>query len=136
MRIKATGEKTEVNHEVLKFLRAEEKRIRRNFCKNTIKSSENNDQRNTCISLNASEIGNSDSCWWLADPRDYLDDADVRMLEQELKSKLTALQLELYEECIIEGKSLREFSREMGIDFKCAWRQQQSIQKKAKKIFA
>ena len=75
------------------------------------------------------------SAAWLADPHDFTTDITTAMLEQELIASLTDAQLDLYKKCIVGGKALREYAREECINFKCAWKRRDLIQKKAKKIF-
>jgi len=137
VRVKRTGEVSEVDREVMKVLRAEEKKLRRSY--GTDSTSEDDDceekSSDTVLSLDALPDDDVKSAAWLADPHDFTTDITTTMLEQELIASLTDAQLDLYKKCIVGGKALREYAREEGINFKCAWKRRDLIQKKAKKIF-
>lgn len=137
VRVKATGETTEVDREVMKALRNEEKKLRRSY--DTSGPSDNEDEEethsSTVLSLDAMPEDDVESSAWLADHHDFTADVTTAMLEQELITLLTDAQLDLYKKCIVGGKTLREYAREEGINFKCAWNRRDLIQKKAKKIF-
>ena len=113
VRIKATGEVTEVDRAVMAVLRGEEKRLRRNLAK------EKNDEIGgaTVLSL------------------DFADDIASEILEKQLIASLTDAQLDLYEKCIKGGMSLREYARAEGVNYKGAWKRKDQIQKKFKKIW-
>ncbi len=126
VRVKATGEVTEVDREVMRLLRAEEKRLRRE-----IQAEQDNGVELSLDVLPDSETGES----WLADPHDLANEAQTELLEKELRLSLTPPQLDLYERCIVGAMPLREYARLNRIDYKTAWRRRELIQKKAKIIF-
>ncbi len=137
VRVKLTGEVTEVDREVMKILRAEEKKLRRSYGPGNTTEDENGVEKSsdTVLSLDALPEDDVKSSAWLADPHDFTTDITTTMLEQELIASLTDAQLDLYKKCIVGDKALREYAREEGINFKCAWKRRDLIQKKAKKIF-
>ncbi len=137
VRVKLTGEVTEVDREVMKILRAEEKKLRRSYGPGNTTEDENCVEKtsDTVLSLDALPEDDVKSSAWLADPHDFTTDITTTMLEQELIASLTDAQLDLYKKCIVGDKALREYAREEGINFKCAWKRRDLIQKKAKKIF-
>ncbi len=137
VRVKLTGEVTEVDREVMKILRAEEKKLRRSYGPGNTTEDENGVEKtsDTVLSLDALPEDDVKSSAWLADPHDFTTDITTTMLEQELIASLTDAQLDLYKKCIVGDKALREYAREEGINFKCAWKRRDLIQKKAKKIF-
>lgn len=137
VRVKATGETTEVDREVMKALRSEEKKLRRSYNSRSTSGNEECDDKTskTILSLDALPEDNVKSSVWLADHHDFTADITAEILEQELIISLTDAQLDLYRKCIVGGKALREYAREEGINFKCAWKRRELIQKKAKKIF-
>lgn len=137
VRVKSTGEVTEVDREVMKILRAEEKKLRRSYGSGSASEDEDGVEKSsdTVLSLDALPEDDVKSSAWLADPHDFTTDITTTILEQELIASLTDAQLDLYRKCIVGGKALREYAREEGINFKCAWKRRDLIQKKAKKFF-
>ena len=135
VRVKLTGEVTEVDREVMKVLRAEEKKLRRSYTGSNSEDTEEAEDKNSILSLDALPDDDVTAAAWLADPHDFTNDITTRMLEQEMRSSLTDAQLDLYKKCIIGGTPLREYARDEGINFKCAWKRRELIQKKAKKIW-
>lgn len=131
VRIKATGEVTEVDRAVMAVLRGEEKRLRRNLAK------EKNDEIGgaTVLSLDADPEDENCEAPWMVDPHDFADDIASEILEKQLIASLTDAQLDLYEKCIKGGMSLREYARAEGVNYKGAWKRKDQIQKKFKKIW-
>ena len=131
VRIKATGEVTEVDRAVMAVLRGEEKRLRRNLVK------EKNDEIGgaTVLSLDADPEDENREAPWMVDPHDFADDIASEILEKQLIASLTDAQLDLYEKCIKGGMSLREYARAEGVNYKGAWKRKDQIQKKFKKIW-
>ena len=137
VRVKATGEVTEVDREIMKALRAEEKKLRRSYGSDANSEDEDSEEKPSGADLSLDALPDDDvkTSAWLADPHDFTNDITTQMLEAELIASLTDVQLDLYRKCIVEGKPLREYAREERINFKCAWKRRELIQKKAKKIF-
>ena len=137
VRVKRTGEVSEVDRKVMRILRAEEKRIRRSYSSDSTSEDEDSAEKSSdsVLSLDAMPEDDVKSAAWLADPHDFTKDVVFEMLEQELIASMTDVQLDLYQKCIKGGKSLREYAREKNINFKCAWKRKELIQIKFKKIF-
>ena len=109
MRVKQTGEVSEVSIDVLRFLRSEEKSIRR------LKKVLHDREADLYLDLFCNdEFG---ECW-LVDPKDYLDEAIAHLLVEEFKHTLSARQMDVYHRCIVEGISIREYAREHHLDYK------------------
>lgn len=79
VRVKATGEVTEVSREVMKALRAEEKRMRRSFASESL-DDEQAEGGNTVLSLDALPDDDVKSAAWLADPHSFTEELTMRML--------------------------------------------------------
>ena len=125
---KRTGDVCEVSHEVMKFLRREEKRMRREL------------EQSACgngnlLSLDSVPCQGEESVW-LKDNRKYEDDVLTEMNDEAFCALLTGKQLEVFSACIQGGMTPTEYSR-----FKVISRQSVNdtitqIRKKAKKHFA
>ena len=90
VRIKSTGEVTEVDREVMKALRAEEKWMRRKMTGAPVPGAE--EATATVLSLDfvSFEGGEDMSPAWLEDPHDYMDEVIMKQLEQDFLKTLTA----------------------------------------------
>jgi len=133
VRIKATGEITEVERSVMQVLRSEEKRLRR------ILSSEQDPSKEgktvlTVLSLNLLPENMADSTW-LADTRDYTEEITTKMLERILRESLTPTQYGIYKACILNGISYKAYADQMGVSYQSVQNAIRLIQKKAKNIF-
>ena len=133
VRIKATGEITEVERSVMQVLRSEEKRLRR------ILSSEQDQSREgktvpTVLSLDLLPENMADSTW-LADTRDYTEEITTKMLERILRESLTPTQYGIYKVCILNGISYKAYADQMGVSYQSVQNAIRLIQKKAKNIF-
>lgn len=133
VRIKATGEITEVERSVMQVLRSEEKRLRR------ILSSEQDQSREgktvpTVLSLDLLPENMADSTW-LADTRDYTEEITTKMLERILRESLTPTQYGIYKACILNGISYKAYADQMGVSYQSVQNAIRLIQKKAKNIF-
>ena len=126
VRIKRTGEVCEVSHDVLRFLRGEEKQIRR-FLGNT-------NERKGDLSLDTlpdDKLGES----WLEDSRDYADEVCIRIIEDDLLRQLTPRQTDVYLQCIVYGIGIREYTRQNSLNYKTVIGVLEEIRKKFKKIW-
>ena len=133
VRVKRTGEVSEVDRKVMRILRAEEKRIRRSYSSDN--SSEDEDGSDTVLSLDAMPEDDVKSAAWLADSRDCMEELITALKEKELLSLLTEKQRELYLAMTREGLTLREFARRKGIGIRAAFDLKAAVQKKFQKIF-
>ena len=130
VRIKATGEITEVERSVMQVLRSEEKRLRR------ILSSEQDPSKEgktvpTVLSLNLLPENMADSTW-LADTRDYTEEITTKMLERILRESLTPTQYGIYKACILNGISYKAYADQMGVSYQSVQNAIRLIQKKPK----
>lgn len=102
VRIKHTDEITQVSLPVLRFLRCEEKRIRRE------KDVER--EKGKVLSLNTLTDGDT-SEYWLADSNSFEDEIIANLAEEEFIKLLTPRQLDIYLRCIVSGVGIREYAK-------------------------
>ena len=93
VRVKRTGEVSEVDRKIMRILRAEEKRIRRSYGTDNTSEDEDGAEKNsdTVLSLDAMPEDDVKSAAWLADSSDFIKEAELKMLEMELIQTLTPL---------------------------------------------
>ena len=74
VRVKKTGEVSEVNRDVMRVLRAEEKRIRRSYGSDSTSEDEDSAEKSSdsVLSLDAMPEDDVKSAAWLADSRDCM----------------------------------------------------------------
>lgn len=138
VRIKETGQECEVSRELLKYLRAEEKQLRRSLPKSDSSESANGkDDERSILSLDCISEENDGKMLpdWLKDNSDIEGEVIAKLLEQELQDSLTRAQLELYRDCIKNGISIREYSKLSGKAYSSIRDAVELIRKKYKKIF-
>ena len=133
VRVKATGEITEVERSVMQALRSEEKRLRRAI------SPEQGEHRDgmskpTILSLDVLPEDVRDSSW-LADTVDYAEEISTKLLEQSLRESLTPTQYGIYQACILNGISYKAYADRMGVSYQSVQNAIRLIQKKARNIF-
>lgn len=138
VRVKSTGEVTEVDREVLRTLRGEEKRLRRSKHGVPVYSSTGDDMdaESTILSLSFVSAGDDMEPAWLEDPVRFEEQIATDMMEQDFIKILTDKQLDVYKECLIGGMSLRAFARLRGIDIRAVHDTKTVIQKKFEKFYA
>lgn len=126
VRVKRTGEVSEVSQEVLRFLRTEEKKIRR-------ENEKLQDQQGN-LYLN---LGYSDETGvnWLVDPRDFVSEVVSISLIEELERNLSDRQMDIFRCCLIDGMGLRDYARFNHISFGTVASGINAIRKKFKKIY-
>lgn len=129
VRIKATGEVTEVERAVMQVLRSEEKRLWRKY-----QISKAGDSKPTILSLDAlpDEVTSSR---WVADMNDYTEEISTKLLEESLRKSLTPTQYRVFKACILKGISYKAYADQMGVSYQSVQHSIKQIQKKAKKIF-
>ena len=112
VRVKLTGEVTEVDRNVMKILRREEKQLRRSLQGVPILGCEETGETAAILSLDiVSYDGGEDmSSVWLESPENIENEIMIQFLETELKRSLTAKQLNFYEECLMGGISVSEYA--------------------------
>ncbi len=135
VRLKRTGEVTEVSHETMKYLRAEEKRVRRSMQGVPVAEAENEFESILSLSYVSYENGEDMEPAWLEDPVRMEDTVMIGMLESELLSVLTLKQRDVYEKCLIGGMKLREYAALNALNVRTVFDSKTAIQKKFKKIW-
>lgn len=137
VRIKRTGEVTEVDRDVMRILRAEEKRIRRSYgADNNVDQKEENESHNESIlSLDALPDDEVKSAAWLADPNDFLKEFIVQMQEEAFIEELTEREKDVYFFCIKDGCSQQDYADQSGLSVSRVSKIIAAIRKKAKKFF-
>ena len=119
-KVRSTGEITEISHEVIKYLRAEEKKVYRE-----IESNRNNE---SVLSLDIPHDDEKES--WFEDHGIGMSEMETPLIEEEFRKTLTPIQLEVYQKCMLEGCGIREYARKKNIDHKTIVRIVRSIREK------
>ena len=122
-RVKRTGEVCEVSHELMKFLRSEEKRQIREL-----------EQSGNLLCLETvpdEDFGES----WMTDPRDFTNDVTTKMTEDAFLQLLTPNQRDVYLYCIAGDMNVREYARAYGLHHKSVSETILAIREKYKKNF-
>lgn len=104
--IKATGEITEVDAEVMKLLRNEEKKMRRHI--------EEEIELGTPLSLD-SAAGDESNSTWLTDSTNLQEEVTTQMLRAEFERSLTEFQLTIFKECMEGSMPYAEFAKQKGV---------------------
>ena len=125
VRVKATGEVSEVSPEVMKFLRAEEKRVYRE-----IKAAQ---KRGSSLSLDDSHDEGKES--WFSDHGFGTSEMEKALVEEAFCQLLTPIQLSVFRECLLGQIPLSEYARKNGITKQSVSDVIEGIRKKAKKFF-
>lgn len=135
VRIKSTGEVTEVDREVMKALRAEEKWMRRKMTGAPVPGAE--EATATVLSLDfvSFEGGEDMSPAWLEDPHDYMDEVITKQLEQDFLTTLTAKEKDVYLHCVQGGKSQQQYADVSGLSASRVCKLVGAVRKKAKNFF-
>lgn len=137
VRVKRTGEVSEVDRDVMRVLRAEEKRIRRSYGSDSTSDVEDGVEKtsDSVLSLDAMPEDDVKSAAWLADSRDCMEELMTAIKEKELLFILTEKQRELYLAMTREGLTLRAFARRKDISIRAAFDLKSAVQKKFQKFF-
>lgn len=136
VRVKATGETTEVDRAVMKALRNEEKRLRRSYGASGSSDMEDEDSASgSVLSLDAMPDDDVNASAWLADPENNIELAETRMAIDEFRNTLTPIQLYVFDQCLLGGKTIREFSQEHQMRKSTVWDMVDELRKKFQKNF-
>ena len=105
VRVKLTGEVTEVDREVMKSLRAEEKKLRRSYGTVGTSDDENGEEKSsdTVLSLDALPEDDVKSSAWLADPANNIEMALTEMCIEDFRKSLSSIQLEIFDVVMLGG---------------------------------
>ena len=135
VRVKISGEVTEVDREVMKALRAEEKRIRRALRSNegTVKDGIAHQPR--IFSLSAVSENEMEKSDWLVDPTSDFANVEARLFVESAMEMLTPLEREIFSSCLLGEMPIRQFAERNGMRKSTAWDMANSIRKKLQEIF-
>ena len=132
VRVKSTGEVTEVDRKVMKMLRAEEKRIRRSM---PASKDDGDDETTTLLSLDTRPEDESREAPWTEDPFDFTEEVAFKEIERRFYASLTEIQREIYD-CVIFGKVRpSQFAKSKGVSASSVSQHIGAIRKRAKKYF-
>ena len=134
VRIKATGEVTEVERTVMQVLRSEEKRLRRASTPEKGNETEGKSAP-TILSLDVlpEDVAGSR---WLVDTCDYAEEVSTKLLEKSLCRSLTPTQYGIYQACILNGVSYKAYADKMGVSYQSVQNAICLIQKRQKIFLA
>ena len=139
VRVKITGEVTEVDRKVMRILRAEEKRLRRSKHGVPISGTEGKtaEERASVLSLSyVSYEGCEDlEPYWLIDSSSMEESVMFWMSEKEFRATLTPKQLDIYLNCIIGGQSKIDYAAANNMQRQSVYNAATLIMKKAKYFF-
>ena len=110
VRVKLTGEVTEVDRDVMRILRAEEKRLRRSY------TTLDEDEKHSNSFLSVDMLPNNDEAAssWLVSVNNMEDDVLTSIMETEFVSLLTEYQREVYMSCMKGSMTCKEFAASHG----------------------
>ena len=136
VRVKATGETTEVDREVMKTLRNEEKKLRRSYDTGGSSASgdEEETQPSTILSLDAMPEDDVKSSGWLADKEDFTDGVLTKLVIQDFRATLNSIHLAIFDQCLLGDKTIRAFAEEYGLRKSTVWDIANVLRKKCKKF--
>ncbi len=129
VRIKHTGEVTEVDHTVMCVLRAAEKELRREM-----EDDENGEKPKKPLSLDYI-VQDETSEEWMADDYDFVEEIIANEMEAVFLKHLTDKQRSLYLNCMKAGVSLLKYSKDTGMNYDGLKEMKEAIRKKYKKLF-
>jgi hypothetical protein len=131
VRVKITGEVSEVDREVMKVLRAEEKKLRRSYANSS------DDEGESCVSTLSLDVVSSDEvdeASWLEDKSDDISFALTKICVEEVLLTLSPFQREVFDIVMMGGVSIREFARVRMLHHKTVEESVCAIRKKFKNI--
>lgn len=141
VKIKSSGEIVEVNEQVMKILRAEEKKLYREVeAKSHINSDDSEKKAKASILspvsyFNFIDDENTTESFILEDPHRFEDDLIAEDLEKRFVSILTESQKEVFYSVMLGEEKQLDFARRKGVTDRAVRRTIEMIQKKAKIFF-
>ena len=135
VRVKITGEVTEVDREVMKALRAEEKRIRRALRSDEGTAKEGTEDQHRTYSLSAVSENEMEKSDWLVDPTSDFANVEARLFVESAMEMLSPLEQEIFLSCLLGEMPIRQFAERNGMRKSTAWDMANSIRKKLQEIF-
>ena len=138
VRVKRTGEVSEVDRKVMRILRAEEKRIRRSYGSDNTSEDEDGAEKlsDTVLSIDAMPEDDVKTAAWLADSYDLAKEVTMQLMVKTFYAGLTEKQRGVFEHCMIAGESLSSYAREIGVDYTTVQETRNALRKKFKKFFS
>ncbi len=124
-RVRATGEMTEISHEVMKFLRAEEKRVYREITA----------IQKYGLPLPLDIPHDDEISSWEEDNNYSVVEMETRLEEEEFRHLLTEEQLDVYNHCILGDETAIAYGKRHGKTQQAVTATIALIRKKAKKYF-
>ena len=124
-RVRATGEVTEISHEVMCFLRSEEKRLYREIAQLQ--------KYGSTLSLDIPHDEEKESRF--EDHGFGVSEMETELNKEDFRKLLTDRQREIFNYCLLDGNSVRKYAREKGLDHKTVLEAVEAIKEKAKKFF-
>ena len=137
VRVKSTGEVTEVDREVMRLLRAEEKKLRRTYGTRDLSEEEKRDNSSLGIILSLDSLPDDEvkTASWLADSKNYTDDVLTDILLGDFKQTLNPLYLSVFESCIMNGTTVRQYAAEHNISKSYVSKIENALKEKLKNFF-
>jgi len=132
VRVKRTGEVSEVDREVMKMLRAEEKRIRRAM---PATKDNDDDETATLLSLDTRPEDENREAPWMEDPFDFTEEVAFKEIERKFYASLTEIQREIYDGVIFGKVRPSQFAKSKGVSASSVSQHISAIRKRAKKYF-
>ncbi|MFI3238873.1 MAG: hypothetical protein R3Y47_12750 [Lachnospiraceae bacterium] len=139
IRIKRTGEVCEVNDETFRVLRNEAMAIYRKNKGVPVYGVENGKsvivRYTTNLSLYIDENNEDIGVDWIMDKKDLESETLTKLLIEDFSKILTDKQLEIFENCLLNKTSAREFAKVKGVHKSTVDEAIKSIRKKFEKFF-
>lgn len=135
VRVKSTGEVTEVDRDVMRLLRAEEKKLRRSMTGVPISGCE--DETATLLTLDyvSYQSGEDMAPAWAEDVKNYTDETITNIMLEDFKHSLSDLELSVFECCMMNGMTVREYALRHKISKSYASKIKNAIREKIKNFF-
>lgn len=135
VRVKRTGEETEVDRNVMMLLRIEEKYIRRSYTTHNSDTDDCEGIVNNNLSLDALPDDDVMTSAWLADPKELSKEVMIKLMSDEFEKLLTSREKEVYDFCVLMEGSQSEFAANSKLSISRVSKIMRSIRKKAKNFF-
>lgn len=137
VRVKCTGEVCEVDEATFRFLRKEEKALRRSMQGIPVPGSKNGETF-TVLSLDyisSEEASEETDHAWSRTSDNTEETVMVYLADLELRSMLTEAQLGVYEECLLGGLSYKDYATLHGVSYQRVQNAVNQIRIKASNFF-
>ena len=137
VRVKHTGEVSEVDRDVMKLLRSEEKRMRRAMTGVPVSGCDDPNETTTLLSLDYVSVPEAEemSPAWLEDPCNLEDEVITKIMEKQFRALLSERQLDVYIHCLRGGMRMTDYAKMRGIDVSTVYEARNDVREKAKNFF-